>query len=183
VFVLAANAHVIARARGRIVTAEAAPARPVVIVPGNVVSRSGKPFPELAQRLETALALHRNGRAGTILVSGLTRGRYSEPRAMAAWLVDHGVPAADVILDPGGYRTAATIADSAALGVRSALIATQRYHLPRSIYLAQEAGIDALGVEAPVAPNNLYAELLTRTREALARAEVVVEVAWRGVRP
>jgi SanA protein len=183
VFVLAANARVISGARGRIVTVESAPARPVVIVPGNLVGRTGHPSPELAERLETALALYRSGRAGKILVSGLTRGRYDESHAMAVWLGEHGVPAGDVIVDPGGHRTAATIADSVTLGVRSALIATQRYHLPRSIYLAQEVGMELLGVPAHRGRNTFSAELLTRVREVLARAEVVLEVAWRGVRP
>jgi vancomycin permeability regulator SanA len=183
VFVLAANAHLVSGARGRIVAAEAAPARPVVIVPGNLVGRTGKPSPGLAERLETALGLYRSARARKILVSGLSRGSYDESRAMAAWLVARGVPAADVILDPGGHRTAATMADSLALGVRAALIATQRYHLARSLYLARAVGIDALGVPAPMEPSSILAAALTYTREVLARSEVVLEVAWRGVRP
>ena len=101
---------------------------------------------------------------------------------MAAWLEAHGVPPADVVLDGGGHRTAATMADAAALGVRSALVATQAYHLPRALYLARHAGIDAVGVPAPFAELSWLAKLRVYVRETLARAEVVVEVAVRGVR-
>ena len=67
---------------------------------------------------------------------------------MAAWLEARGVTRADVA-GPGGHRTAATMADAAAVGARSALVVTQGYHLPRSLYLARRAGIDAVGVPAP----------------------------------
>lgn len=182
-FVLVANAVVWTAARGRITVAANAPIRPVVIVPGNLVGRGGRPSPELASRLSTALALYRSGRAGKILVSGLTHGGYDEPRAMAAWLLAHGVPSQDLLLDPGGHRTAATIADALALGVRSALVATQRYHLARSLYLARAAGMEAVGVSAPRAASSVVGAALVHTREVLARAEVLLEVAWRGVRP
>ena len=85
-----------------------------------------------------------------IASGGVVRKRgYDEPHAMAAWLVSRGVKPDDVVVDEGGHRTSATMADAAALGVRSALIVTQGYHLPRSIYFARHVGIDALGVPAP----------------------------------
>ncbi len=65
---------------------------------------------------------------------------------MAAWLEAHGVPARDLIVDRGGYRTASSMADAAAIGVRSLLVVSQGYHLPRALYLARHAGIDAWGV-------------------------------------
>jgi vancomycin permeability regulator SanA len=100
---------------------------------------------------------------------------------MAAWLERKGVPRAAIVIDPHGYRTAATMADAAAMGVRSALIATQPYHLPRSLYLARHAGIDAIGVPARNAGMRLD-RWHDSLRELLARAEIVLEVALRGVR-
>lgn len=97
---------------------------------------------------------------------------------MAVWLERHGVPKDAIVIDPVGRRTAATMANAAALGIRSALIATQGYHLPRSLYLARGAGIDAVGV--PATPAGRY--FMTTIRESLARAEIVIEVALRGVR-
>ncbi len=97
---------------------------------------------------------------------------------MAVWLQQHGVPKEAIVIDPAGRRTAATMANAAALGIRSALIATQAFHLPRSLYLARGAGIDAVGV--PASSGGLH--FMTTIRESLARAEIVVEVALRGVR-
>jgi SanA protein len=178
-----ANAYVIGKARPAIVADVAsAPARPHAIVLGNQVFPNGALVPDLRERLETALALYRTGRAGKVIVSGGVVGDYNEPRAMAAWLTARGVKPADVILDGGGHRTAATMRGAAALGVRSALIVSQSYHLARSIYLARHAGIDAVGVPAPDRRSGVWPEVRVFIRESTARAETVLEVALRGVR-
>jgi len=181
--VTAANLYLAAAARPAILAGvSAAPARPYAIVLGNRVFPDGSPSDELAARLETALALHRAGRAGKIVVSGMVHENYDEPRAMAAWLEARGVPAGDIVRDAGGHRTAATMADAAALGIRSALIVTQEYHLPRALYFARHAGIDALGVPSPTRFGRRLVAIRVFFREAAARAETVVEVAVRGVR-
>ena len=181
-----ANAYLVASTRAAIVTdVAAAPERPVVIVLGNRVFPDGSPCWDLAERLETGAALYRAGRAKKIIVSGAWYPvvNYDEPHAMADWLVARGIPAADVVLDVGGFRTAATMADAVKLGVHGALIATQQYHLPRAIYLARHAGLDVVGVASPPSGKDpLMARLKVAVREGLARAEIIVEVALRGVR-
>ena len=74
------------------------------------------------------------------------------------------------------------MAGAAALGVKAALVATQAYHLPRSLYLARRAGIDAVGVPATRGRRSTWQNMHTYIREILARAETVIEVALRGVR-
>jgi vancomycin permeability regulator SanA len=181
--VVGANLYLIATA-GPITAAsvDSAPVRPYGIVLGNRVFDGGVPSSELAARLETALALHRAGRAAKLVVSGLVKGDYDEPHAMAAWLQARGVPAADIVLDRGGHRTAATMAGSVALGVRSALVVSQGYHLPRALFLARRAGIDAFGVAAETTRSGRLATFWGWLRETTARAEIVVEVTVRGVR-
>jgi SanA protein len=182
-YVAGANVFLIARARPATVSSVgAAPVRPYAIVLGNRVFPGGVPCVELASRLQTALALYRAGRAPKIIVSGMVRGAYDEPGAMAAWLEARGVKPADVIADPRGHRTAATMADAAALGARAALVVTQGYHLPRSLYLARHAGIDAIGVPAPEFRSDWMDSLRVFSRETSARAEIVLEVAFRGVK-
>jgi SanA protein len=181
--IAAANLYVIETTRAALVaTATEAPVRPFVVVLGNRVFPDGTPSRELAARLETGRQLYAAGRARKIIVSGLAQPDYDEPHSMATWLYAHGVPVSDVILDLGGYRTAATMADAAAMGVRSTLVATQAYHLPRSLYLARRAGIEAVGVPALRTSRSLFDTIRTSIRETLARAEIVVEVALRGVR-
>jgi vancomycin permeability regulator SanA len=182
-YVTGANLFLIARARPATVSGiDAAPVRPYAIVLGNRVFPGGAPCAELAARLETTLALYRAGRAPKIIVSGGVRGAYNEPRAMAAWLEARGVKPADVTEDPGGHRTAATMADSAALGAHAALVVTQAYHLPRSLYLARRAGIDAVGVPAPERREGWRDAFRVFCRETAARAEIVLEVALHGVK-
>jgi SanA protein len=181
--VAAANVYVVATTRAAIAAdVAAAPSRPDAVVLGNRVLLDGSPCDELAARLETALALYRAGRAGKLVVSGRAEDKYDEPAGMAAWLVKRGVPAADVVEDPGGYRTAATMADTAAMGKRSILVVTQGYHLPRSLYFARHAGIDAIGVPSPSRRHGAYDTFKVHLREIVARAETVVEVVVRGVR-
>ncbi|HXJ20221.1 MAG TPA: ElyC/SanA/YdcF family protein [Polyangia bacterium] len=176
------NAYVLAVTRDRrLGSVEDAPARPYAIVLGNRVFPGNGPCSELADRLAVARALYLSGRVSRLIVSGRVGPEpdYDEPAVMAVWLQARGVPAAAIVRDPGGYRTAASMADAAALGARQLLVVTQAYHLPRSVYLAAHAGIDAIGVPAPDHVGSLMHLLL---REPMARAETVLEVWLRGVR-
>jgi vancomycin permeability regulator SanA len=164
------------------VNVESAPARPYAIVLGNRVFPGDVPSAELAGRLETALALHRAGRAAKVIVSGRAAENYDEPRAMARWLEARGVAPANIVVDKGGHRTAATMAGAVALGVRSALVVSQGYHLPRALYLARHAGNDAVGVAAASGRSGWWGTTRGFLRETAARAETVLEVALRGVR-
>ena len=177
-WLVAGNLHVIESTKGAIVPDVAsAPVREYVIVLGNKVT-DRTPSRELVARLEVGRALYAAGRVRKLFVSGMVRSDYEEPYTMAVWLEQHGVPKDAIVIDPAGRRTAATMANAAALGIRSALIATQGYHLPRSLYLARGAGIDAVGVPATTGSRHF----MTTIRESLARAEIVVEVALRGVK-
>jgi SanA protein len=179
----AENAYLIVITRDAIVADVAsAPPRDQVIVLGSYVSPAGRPARELTHRLEVALALYRAGRVRRIIVSGMVRPKYEEPHAMAAWLQERGIPASDIIVDARGRRTAASMANAAQAGVRATLVATQGYHLPRALYLARRAGIDALGVPAVTDLGLSLAAMRIYLREMVARAEILVEVALLGVR-
>lgn len=179
----AANAYLIARSR-QAVSADfnQTPARPYAMVLGSYVYKSGAPSRELAARLETGRQLYRAGLARRIIVSGLVEPGYDEPDAMAAWLEGRGVAPVDVVIDRGGYRTAASMADAVAAGVQSLLVVSQRYHLPRALYLARHAGLQAIGVPAADVERTLADRIYGFVRETTARAEIIVEVAARGVR-
>ncbi len=74
------------------------------------------------------------------------------------------------------------MADAVAGGVQSLLVVSQRYHLPRALYLARHAGLQALGVPAADVERSLADSIYRFVRETTARAEIIVEVAVRGVR-
>jgi len=182
-FVGAANAYLVAGSRGAVIADfSQTPPRAFAMVLGSGVYRNGAPSRELTARLETGRQLHRASLARRIIVSGLVEPGYDEPDAMAAWLKSHGVPSVDVVIDRGGYRTAASMADAVAAGVHSLLVVSQPYHLPRALYLARHAGLDAIGVPAAEVERTLPDRIYGFVRETTARAEIILEVAARGVR-
>jgi vancomycin permeability regulator SanA len=177
------NAYVISTTKDDVVAGvAAAPARPVAIVLGNTVFAGGALSWGLAARVRVALDLFRAGKVQTIVVSGAWNPGtgYDEPGAMGAWLEKRGVPRGAIVLDRKGHRTAATMANAAAQGHRDVLVCTQAFHLPRSLYLARHAGMRATGVPAEERGDR-YDFTRSRVREWLARAEIIVEVALRGV--
>jgi vancomycin permeability regulator SanA len=127
-------------------SAAAVPARTFAIVPGSPVSRD-RPSPVLRARLEAALGLYRAGRVKTILVSGQDTPVAPEATVMRSWLRARGVPGADIWSDGGGTRTRETMNRAvASYGVSDAIVCTQTVNVARSIYLARQAGIDAVGL-------------------------------------
>jgi SanA protein len=152
------------------------PARQVAIVPGAYVYRSGRPSDVLADRLVTALELYRAAAVAKILVSGdHGRTEYDEVNAMRRWLEERGVPAEDIFMDHAGFDTCDTMQRaSRVFGVRSAVVVTQAFHLPRAVYLARQVGIDAVGVEAD---RHVYRKAaLNAIRESIARVKSFGEV-------
>jgi SanA protein len=132
----------------RIFTSAEAPDRPVAIVFGAGLRRDGRPTTVLADRIATAVQLYHSGQVSKILVSGSARADgYDEAGSMQVYAHELGVPAKDILTDSGGDRTFLTCLRARELyGVESALLVTQRYHLPRALILCDAIGIHADGV-------------------------------------
>ncbi len=147
----------------------------VAIVPGAYVFPDGTPSDMLADRLAAALALYRAGAVTRVLVSGGP----AEVEGMAAWLARHGV--AEVLEDPAGLRTWATMQRAAAsLGAVATVICTQRFHLPRALFLAHAAGLRAIGL---VADAHAYGgQGYNESRETCASMRAVLDVACSRAR-
>ena len=122
----------------------------VIVVPGNTVARDGTPSPRLRARLDAALWLYRGGYANLVFVSGATGAEgFDEAATMARYLVDHGVPQTAIVEDSAGVDTDATAAHAAALmrerHLRTALIATQYFHVPRTELALGQHDVDVVG--------------------------------------
>ena len=139
--VRAAGAHAYAQV-------SSAPARSIAIVPGAAVYR-GRPLASLTGRLETALALYREGQVKAIFISGNDSAASPEVSVMRSWLRAHDVPASDVLSDDRGSRTRNTMLDAADVGVGDAIVCTQALYVDRAVFLARQAGIDAVGIGVP----------------------------------
>ena len=127
--------------------AASTPTRPTAIVLGAGVREDGSPRPFLQARLDRVVELWRDGKVRDVLVTGDNRTRwYDEPKAMREYLVAAGVPADAIESDAAGYDTYDSCARAAQVfGVRSAVVVTQDYHLPRAVYTCRTLGIDAEG--------------------------------------
>lgn len=137
-----------AGAAGRVYDETSVPQAPVALVLGAQVYDGGQPSPFLAARLDIAKRLYEQGKVRAILVSGdHRRWAYDEPGSMQVYLVAHGVPASQVVLDHAGFDTYDSCSRAHRIfGVDRAIVVTQSYHVERAITLCRHLGVDAVGV-------------------------------------
>jgi len=137
----------------QIISVEDSPAEyPVAIVFGAGLRWDGSPTPVLRDRVETAVELYHQGKVKKLLLSGDNRFvDYNEPGAMQEYAIELGVLPEDLVLDYAGRRTYDTCYRANAIfKVDQALLVTQKFHLPRALFLCSQFGIDSLGVYADV---------------------------------
>ncbi|MGO8968745.1 MAG: vancomycin high temperature exclusion protein [Myxococcaceae bacterium] len=157
-----------------IVSVDNAPASPFGVVFGAGLAPGGEPSPLLAERLETALALWQAGKVERLLLTGNAGAHHDELRAMRHYLVTAGVPEHALLTDLEGASTFDSCWRARSVfGVQNALLITQRFHLPRALFLAAHAGISARGVAAGGRP---HWTSLAVWREFLARPLAVLQV-------
>jgi SanA protein len=157
------------------------PAVDVALVLGTApIGPEGGPNRYFVYRLDAAAALYKAGKAKYFIVSGTREGRYDEPTAMRAGLIERGVPAEAIYRDFGGDRTLDSIVRARRVyGQTRLVIVSQRFHLARALFLALHEGIDARGFEARDVdqPYSIFTEL--RRYPSAMRAYWDV---WNGMR-
>lgn len=157
------------------------PAANVALVLGTApIGPEGGPNRYFVYRLDAAAALYKAGKAKYFIVSGTREGRYDEPTAMRAGLIERGVPAEAIYRDFGGNRTLESIVRARRVyGQTRLIIVSQRFHLARALFLALHEGIDARGFEARDVdqPYSIFTEL--RRYPSAMRAYWDV---WNGMR-
>lgn len=121
-----------------------------VIVLGAGVRSDGNPCDLLADRIKTGVEVYLNNRCNTILLTGEEKDEsYNEVLVMKRWIkknyeeIDGDV----ILLDGLGLCTYDSMYRARyVFNIDSAIISTNRYHLPRSIYIARRLGIKAYGI-------------------------------------
>jgi vancomycin permeability regulator SanA len=162
--------------RGRRTTTGRAPARPVAVVLGAGLRRDGRPSHLLARRLDVAADLYHRGTVDAVLVTGAD----DEPAAMRRYLLTAGVPAVKIVEDDAGFRTwDSCVRAHEVYGVRSAIVVTQAFHLPRAVVLCRAAGIDAVGVGDPSHPARGTATIHGWLREVPAAVKALGDALFR----
>jgi SanA protein len=157
---------------------ERVPHSQAAIVLGAQVEKNGHMSPMLADRVRQAIALWDAGKVNRILVSGdHSSWSYDEPDTMRKALVAAGVPPRVIFEDHAGFDTwASMVRAKKVFQVRSAVVVTQGFHMPRALFLAHEAGLPATGLTADL---HGYGTQGWKSwgREILSRAKAVVDVA------
>ena len=169
----------------RIYQEQDAPSSRVAIVFGAGLRRDGTPTPILRDRVQTAADLYFGGKVEKILMSGDNRFEYyNEPESMRQYALSLGVPDAAIALDYAGRRTYDTCYRAKAIfGASEALLVTQKFHLPRALFLCNALGLKSYGIEAD---NNRYRKislLIWNIREQIATVGAFIDVYWSNPVP
>ena len=169
----------------RIYQEESAPSSRLAIVFGAGLRRDGTPTAILRDRVETAAGLYLSGKVEKILMSGDNRFEYyNEPESMRQYALSLGVPDAAIALDYAGRRTYDTCYRAKAIfGASEALLVTQKFHLPRALFLCNALGLKSYGIEAD---NNRYRKislLIWNIREQIATVGAFIDVYWSNPVP
>lgn len=119
----------------------------VGIILGNKVEFNGQPSNRLKSRLDKAVELYRKNFFKYIIVSGgIGKEGFDEAEVMRDYLLKNQVPLEVIIIDNKGKNTYLTAVNSKKimedLGLKSALIITQYYHITRTSLAFSRVGIE-----------------------------------------
>ncbi len=144
------------------------PDRKVAVVLGALVHPDGRLSSVLQERVDTAVELYREGKVEKLLMSGDNRTRkYNEVNAMRDYAVQQGVPSNDVVRDFAGFRTYDSMYRAKELwDLDEFIVVSQRFHLPRALYIAQALDVDATGVATSGRRYRVTPRLIWRERFA-----------------
>ena len=125
-----------------------------VIVLGAGIRLDGNPCDLLADRLSTGAEVYLRGFCDSVLLTGDNSGdRYNELVVMKGWIIEHyahrGVTEQHLLIDDYGFNTYESMYRAKNdFNIKKAIISTNRYHLPRAIYIARKLGIEAYGISS-----------------------------------
>mgnify|MGYP001471547077 CR=1 FL=1 len=127
-------------------------------------------------RIDATVKLFKAGKIENVLVSGDNALKsYNEPEEMRQELIKLGVPDSKITLDYAGFRTFDSMIRCKEVFCQTdIIIITQRFHLHRSLFLANRFGIKAIGFEARDVEKS-YA-IKTTIREYFARVKALLDI-------
>lgn len=137
---------------------DARPRSDVVLVEG-AAQYDGRPSAVLEARLQHGLDLYRAGVAPRLVTVGGRRAgdRFTEAGTGRSWLIDHGVPVADVLAVEQGSDTLLSLRAAAMVlgrhGWHSVVLVTDPWHELRSRAIARDLGLAAEGSPVTAGPS------------------------------
>ncbi|MBN2086816.1 YdcF family protein [Candidatus Peregrinibacteria bacterium] len=123
----------------------------------------------LRDRVDTAIDLYDTRKVDILVMSGAE----NETKAMKSYAIEKGINSKNIVEDPLGLNTLASVNNISELN-RSVIIVTQRYHLPRALFIANHKGLDAVGM---VADKHEYLKIISfKQRELIATSKAILDV-------
>lgn len=151
-------------------------ARQTALLLGARVYDDGRLSHVMEDRALTAIQLYQSGKVDKILISGDhgTSG-YDEVNTIKDYLINQNVPQENIFTDHAGFDTYDSIYRARDIfEVDSMIIVTQKFHLPRAVYIANSLGVKSIGV---VADRREYRDKeRNQIRESVARIKAFLNV-------
>ena len=128
-----------------------------------------KPSPMLEDRLKEGILLYNNEVSDKIIMSGdHGREEYDEVNTMKKYAIENGIPSENIFMDHAGFSSYESIYRAKEIfNAKKVVIVTQKYHLYRALYIANQLGLEAYGVGAD--PRQYVGAIYREARELLAR--------------
>ena len=145
-----------------------------ILILGAGIRADGSPTPMLRDRLLAGLEAYQHLNTVPIFLSGDSEnGDYTETVTMRNVLVEKGVEESQIISDGYGLSTYESIWRAKNIyGFNKILIVSQKYHLHRAIYIANEFDMVAYGVDGAL--TTYGKQPIYNLREYLARIKDVL---------
>ena len=152
-FVLIINVNMVANTNDRIISIdnlEKSEEYDCILILGAGIRQDGSATPMLRDRLITGISAYNHLENVPIFLSGDSENsNYKETVTMRNYLIENGINEADIICDGYGLSTYESIWRAKNVyGFDKILIVSQKYHLHRAIYIADEIGMNADGLNA-----------------------------------
>lgn len=131
--------------------------------------RDNKPTNMLEDRLLQGISLYKNGASSKIVMSGdHGRTNYDEVNVMKDFAIKRGIKSSDIFMDHAGFSTYESLYRvKEVFEAKKIIIVTQKYHLYRALYIAEQLNIDAYGVASN--PRGYTGQFIRDIREIVAR--------------
>ena len=142
-----------------------------LLVLGAGIINNERPTLMLKDRLDKSIELYKKGIAKKIIMSGdHGKKNHDEVGIMKKYAIERGIPSEDIFMDHAGFCTYDSIYRAKEIfGVKKMIIVTQKYHLYRSIYIANKLEIESFGIKSDA---RVYAKMPYHfVRESLARCK------------
>ena len=121
-----------------------------LLVLGAGIIENSRPTLMLKDRLDKSIELYKKGIAPKMIMSGdHSKVNHDEVGIMKKYAIERGVPSENIFMDHAGFCTYDSIYRCKEIfGAKKIIIVTQKYHLYRSIFIAEFLGINAYGIKS-----------------------------------